>query len=131
MSRLKAKDKKQWRTSSTLEQPNPEILSRIAQTTAALSRLMIIWRDKNIALALKVNIMRTLILSTFLYACWICTLTADLERRLKSLEMHCYRRLLNTSFKDHEAYVEVRDKIQGAIRVHNDLLTMMEKWKRI
>ena len=34
------------------EGSKPEILSRIAQTTAALSRLKIIWRDKNISLAL-------------------------------------------------------------------------------
>ena len=33
------------------EGSKPEILSRIAQTTAALSRLMIIWRDKNVSLA--------------------------------------------------------------------------------
>ena len=33
------------------EGSKPEILSRIAQTTAALSRLKIIWRDKNIALS--------------------------------------------------------------------------------
>ena len=34
----------------------PEINSRIAQTTAALSRLKIIWRDKNISLASKVKL---------------------------------------------------------------------------
>ena len=34
----------------------PEILSRIAQTTAALSRLKIIWRDKNISLASKAKL---------------------------------------------------------------------------
>ena len=45
------------------------ILSRIAQTIAALSRLKIIRRDKNISLASKVKLMRTLILSIFLYAC--------------------------------------------------------------
>ena len=33
------------------EGSKPEILSRIAQTTAALSRLKIIWSDKNISLA--------------------------------------------------------------------------------
>ena len=33
------------------EGSKPEILSRIAQTIAALSRLKIIWRDKNISLA--------------------------------------------------------------------------------
>ena len=37
------------------EGSNPEILSRIAKTTAALSRLKIIWRDKNISLASKVK----------------------------------------------------------------------------
>ena len=46
----------------------PEILSRIAQTTAAFSGLKIIWRDKNISLASKVKLIRTFILSTFLYA---------------------------------------------------------------
>ena len=52
----------------------PEILSRITQTTAALSRLKIISRDKNISLASKVNLMRTLILPTFRYACESWTL---------------------------------------------------------
>ena len=51
------------------ERSKPEILSRIAQTTAALSRLKIIWRDKNVSLDSKVKLMRTLILSIFLYAC--------------------------------------------------------------
>ena len=51
------------------EGSKPEILSRITQTRAALSRLKIIWRDKNISLASKVKLMRTLILSTFFYAC--------------------------------------------------------------
>ena len=59
------------------EGSKPMILSRIAQT--ALSRLKIIWRDKNISLASKVKLMRTLILSTFLYACESWTLTAEIE----------------------------------------------------
>ena len=61
-----------------------EILSRIAQTTTALSRLKIIWRDKNISLAFKVKLMRTLILSTFLYVCESWTLTAEIERRIQA-----------------------------------------------
>ena len=74
------------------EGSKPEILSRIAQTTAALSRLKIIWRDKNILLASKVNLMQSLILSTFLYACESWSLTAEIERRIQALEMRCYRR---------------------------------------
>ena len=106
-----------------------EILSRIAQTTAALSRLKIIWRDKNISLASKVKLMRTLILSTFLYACESWTLTAETERRIQALEMRCYRRLLNISYKDHVTNEEVRNRIQNAIGVHEDLLTMVKKRK--
>ena len=71
------------------EGSKPEILSRIAQTTAALSSLKIIWRVKNISLASKVKLMRTLILSTFLYACDSWILTAEIERRIQALEMRC------------------------------------------
>ena len=63
------------------EGSKPEILSRIAQTTTALSRLKIIWWDKNISLASKVKLMRTLILSTFLYACESWTLTAEIREK--------------------------------------------------
>ena len=110
------------------EGSKPEILSRIAQTTAALSRLKIIWRDKNISLASKVKLMRTLILSTFLYSCESWTLTAEIERRIQALEMKCYRRLLNISYKDYLTNEEVRNRIQNAIGVHDDL-TMVKKRK--
>ena len=105
------------------EGSKPKILSRIAQTTAALSRLKIIWRDKNISL------MQTLILSTFLYAYESWTLTTEIEKRIQALEMRCYRKLLNISYKDHVMNEEVRNRIQNAIGVHDDLLTMVKKKK--
>ena len=111
------------------EGSKPEILSRIAQTIAALSRLMIIWRDKNISLASRVKLMWTLILSTFLYACESLTLTVEIDRRIQALEMRCYRRLLNISYKDHMTNEEVRSRIQNATGMHNDLLTMVKKRK--
>ena len=107
----------------------PYNCSRIAQTTAALSRLKIIWRDKNISLASKVKLMRALILSTFLYVCESWTLTAEIERRIQALEMRCYMRLLNISCKDYVTNEEVRNRIQNAIGVHNDLLTIVKKRK--
>ena len=63
----------------------PEIISKIAQTAAALSRLKSIWRDKNISLDFKVKLTRTLILSTFLYVFVSRTLTAEIERRIQAL----------------------------------------------
>ena len=101
-------------------------LAILSRTTAALSRLKIIW-DKNISLASMVKLMRTLILSTFLYAYESWTLTAEIERRIQALEMRCYRRLLNISYKDHLTNEEVRNRIKNATGVHEDLLTMVKK----
>ena len=46
----------------------PEVLSRIAQATAALTKLKPIWRDDNISRGSKVKLMRSLVISIFLYA---------------------------------------------------------------
>ena len=111
------------------EGPKHKILSRIAQATITLSRMKTICRDKNIPLASKVKLMRTLILPTFLYACESWTLTAELESSIKALEMRCYRRLLKISYKDHLTNEEIRNRIQNATGVHDDLLTMVQKRK--
>ena len=47
----------------------PEILSRIALTTAALTRLKPVWIDTSISLSSKIRLMRSLVTSNFLYAC--------------------------------------------------------------
>ena len=73
--------------------------------------------------------MRTLILSTFLCAYESWTLAAEIERRIQALEMRCYKRLLNISYKDHVTNEEVGNRIQNATGVHDDLLTMVKKRK--
>ena len=107
----------------------PEVLSRIAQATAALTKLKPIWRDNNISLGSKVKLMRSLVISIFLYACESWTLTAELEKRTQAFEMRCYRRLLNISYKDHVTNEEVHRKIQAAIGEYDELLTLVKKRK--
>ena len=53
----------------TDEGSKPEILSRIAQTTAALTRLRPVWNDRSISLNSKIRLMHSLVKSIFLYAC--------------------------------------------------------------
>ena len=53
----------------TDEVSKPEILSRIAQTTAVLTMLKPVWIDKSISLSSKIRLMHSLVTSTFLYAC--------------------------------------------------------------
>ena len=63
------------------EGSKPEVLSRIAQTSAAVTKLKVIWNDKNIAISSKIRLMRSLAMSIFLYACETWTIAADIERK--------------------------------------------------
>ena len=80
------------------EGSKPEVLARSAQTTAALAKLKTIWNDKNIVLSSKIRLMRSLVISIFLYACESWTLTAELERRIRAMEMRCFRKLLGITY---------------------------------
>ena len=66
----------------TDEGSKPEILSRIAQTAAALTRLKPVWTDRSISLSSKIRLMRFLVTSIFLYACESWTVTGELQRRI-------------------------------------------------
>ena len=107
----------------TDEGSKPDILSRIAQATPALSRLKPVWKDRSISLSSKIRLMRSLVTSIFLYACESWTLTATLQRRIQAMEMRCYCKILRTSYKDHV------NKIQQAIGPHEDLLTIVKRRK--
>ena len=112
----------------TDEGSKPEILSRIAQTTAALTRLKPVWNHRSISLSSKIRLMRSLVTSIFLYACESWTLTAELRRRIQAMEM-CYRKILHISYKDHVTNEKVRAKIQQATGPHEDLLTTTKRRK--
>ena len=72
--------------------------------------------------------MRSLVMSTFLYACESRTLIAKL-RRIQAIEMRCYRKILYISYKDHVTNEEVCTKIQQAIGSHKDPLTIVKRCK--
>ena len=113
----------------TDEGSKPELLCRIAQATAALTRLKPIWSDKSISLSSKIRLMCSLVTSVFLHTCESWTLTAELQRRIQAMEMRCYRKILHISHNDHVTDEEVRAKIQQAIGPHEDLLTIVKRHK--
>ena len=111
------------------EGSRPEILSRIAQATNALTRLKPIWKNKKIRLAYKIRLLRSLVISIFLYACESWTLNADLERRISAMEMRCYRRLLGISYTQHISNIEVKNRIVHEIGEHDCLLSTVKARK--
>ena len=96
----------------TDEGSKSEILSRIAQTIAALAKLKPVWNDTSISLSSKIRLMRSIVISIFLCACESWTITAELQRRIQAMEMRCYRKILPTSYKDHVTNEELRAKIR-------------------
>ena len=111
------------------EGSKPEVLSGIAQTTAAVTKLKAIWNDKKIAISSKIRLIRALAMSIFLYACETWTITADIERRIRALEMRCFRKLLGISYRDHITNEEVKARIVNAIGPYEDLLTSVKRCK--
>ena len=114
---------------TTDEGSKHEILSRIAQTTAALTRFKPVWNERSFSLSSKMRLMRPLVTSIFLYACESWTLKAELQRRTQAMEMSCYRKILRISYRDHVINEKVRAKIQQAIGPHENLLTIIKKRK--
>ena len=98
-------------------------------TASALTRLKSVWNDRSISLSSKIQLMRYLVTSIFLYACESWTLTAELRRRIQAMEMRCYRKILHIPYKDHVNTEQVRAKIQQAIGPHEDLLTIVKRCK--
>ncbi|GFO03365.1 endonuclease-reverse transcriptase [Plakobranchus ocellatus] len=73
--------------------------------------------------------MLILFISIFLYTYETWTLTTHLERRIKAMEMRCFRRLLGISYKDHTTNEGVRSRIRQAIGNHDDVLTIVKNRK--
>ena len=73
--------------------------------------------------------MHSLVTSIFLYACESWTLTAELQRKIQTMEMRCYCKILilRISYKDHVTNKEVCAKIQQAIGPHEDLVTIVKR----
>ena len=111
------------------EGSKPEVLSRIAHTTAAVTKLKVIWNNNNIAISSKIRLMHSLAMSIFLYACETWTITADIERRIQALEMRCFHKLLGISYRDHLANEEVKARTGNAIGPYEDNLTSVKRCK--
>ena len=86
-------------------------------------------RQEYFSRVLTIRLMLSLVTSIFLYAGESWILKAELQRRIRAMEMRCYRKILRISYKDHVTNEEVRSKIQEAIGPLEDLLTIVKRRK--
>ena len=106
-----------------------EVKVRIMKANSALSRLKRIWRDKNISMPTKLRLLHALIQSVFLYGAESWTLNAEIEKRINSFEMNCYRRLLQVHWSTHTKNSEIRSRIQDIAGSVDSILATVKKKK--
>ena len=105
------------------------VLARIAQATSALTKLKTVLKDRNITSKHRIQILRSIVTSTFLYACETWALAAELERRIQTVEMRYYRKIFGISFRDRIPNEYVRNRVRAAIGPHDDLLSIVKTRK--
>ena len=106
-----------------------EILSRMAKAQNSLSKLKTIWKDKCISVKCKIRLLRTLVISTFLYACETWTLDVYLQQRIASFEMRMFRQLLGIDYRQHVTNETVRNIVTSEIGRHQELLEIVKTRK--
>ena len=77
----------------------------------------------------KIRLMRSLVISIFLCACETWTSSADTERRIRALEMRCFRRLFGISYRDRITNEEVKNRVINEIGPYTDLLAIVKQRK--
>ena len=106
-----------------------EVKVRIAKATSALSRLKLIWKDKHISMSSKLRLLRALVLSIFVYGAESWTLNAEIEKRINSFELNCYRRLLNVHWSTHTKNVDIQKRIADLSGPVESFLSTVKKKK--
>ena len=80
-----------------------------------------VWNNRSIFPSPKIRLMCSLATSIFLYVYESWLLTAEMQRKVRALEMRCYCNILRISYKDHLTNEKVCAKVQQAIGPHEDL----------
>ena len=88
-----------------------DIKARIARAKGAMAGLNNIWKSRQISYKTKLNVLRTCVFSTALYACETWTLKKTDQNRILAFEMYCYRRILHLNWTMKVTNQEVRKRL--------------------
>ena len=105
-----------------------EVKARIGMATAAMTKLNVIWKS-GINLAIKLKLYKTLVTSILLYGCEAWTLTAELEKRIRTFENKCYRKILRVSYHEHKTNEDILEEITARTGKQEPLLSTVNRRK--
>jgi hypothetical protein len=99
-----------------------EIKRRIARAMGTLGGFNKVWSSREIRLGVKLNILKTCVFSTLLYAAETWTIKKEDKDRLLSFEMKCYRRILRIRWQQKITNVEVRRRMKVTTNVMQEVI---------
>ena len=99
-----------------------EIKRRIARAMGTLGGFNKVWSSREIRLEVKLNILKTCVFSTLLYAAETWTIKKEDKDRLLSFEMKCYRRILRIRWQQKITNVEVRRRMKVTTNVMQEVI---------
>ena len=84
-----------------------EVKNRVGIGVSTLAEMNTIWRAKKLKIKGKINSMRAMAVSIYLYRCESWTLTDKIWRTLEAFEMKCHRRVLRITWKEKKTKEDV------------------------
>src|SRR6218665_277031 len=75
-----------------------KIKRRIAKAKGVMAELNTIWNSKQISYKTKLNVLKTCLFSTALYACETWAIKKTDKDKILAFEMYCYRRILHLNW---------------------------------
>ncbi len=102
-----------------------EIKRRIAMAKDKVTRLMKIWKARNLPAPLKVRLMKALVWSVFLYGAESWTIKESDRNRITSFEMWCWRKMLGVSWWERRSDISILEELG----LKRDLMGMVARLK--
>ena len=99
-----------------------DVRTRIGMAKDRMLQLTNVWKDNNVSRQLKLRLMYALVWSVLLYGAESWTLRKADEKRIDSMEMWCYRRLLRVSWMERRSNDSImqelgfRPKLLGIVK---------------
>ena len=86
-----------------------------------------IWKSRGISISLKVRLLNAVAFSIVSYGCESWAMTKNDRKRVDAFEMWCYRRLLQTTWKDKRTNTWILEKIGTDLHLRSGI--MMRKYR--
>lgn len=105
-----------------------EIRRRSAIAKEAMTRLTTIWKSHQINLVTKVNLVKSLVFSVFLYGaeCW--TLRESDKEKIDAFEMQCWRRMLRIPWTERRTNQSILEQLKVRKRLRTIVAERITKF---